>query len=47
VVISILNGSYGGYEAIDGGRYNNIVKLNDELKTLYPDNYIANEPQKR
>jgi Bacterial Ig-like domain (group 2) len=39
IVISILNGSFGG-ESLGGAAYNGITQLNSELGTLYPQNYL-------
>jgi hypothetical protein len=39
IVISILNGSFGG-ESLGGAGYNGITQLNSELSALYPQNYL-------
>ena len=40
VVISVFNGSYGGYEIPGGGGYTLITDINNALATTYPNNYL-------
>ncbi len=39
IILSILNGDYPS-ERADGGDYDKIIELNNDLQLLYPDNYI-------
>lgn len=40
IVMSVLNGGYGGYEIVGGAGYTFITQLNNDLKALYPQNYL-------
>src|SRR5207237_7933167 len=40
LILSIMNGSYGGYEIKGGTGYNMVTQLNSDLKAAYPNNFV-------